>query len=663
MLFVLLPVVISQKYHCKKIEKPVVEGKQSNILSMKIIQTFWTTDKNKNPFDNNGGFLSPVAHWMMWGLSCAKFKEFYKNVTLYTDELGKQVFEALGLPYTKIIVSHEDGFMQSVDPKLWAFAKIYTYSLQNEPFLHVDGDVVVWDKLPRKIEQAQLATQCLEYNWPIYKECVNDFKKITKQEMPEWLQWGTASPSGYNMGIFGGKDIDFIQSYCKHAIDFYINYNAELSSLIKINRNTNVLPEQYLLYAMASKYGKNVSMLSEKPMITPLELSEYTNIFEIPDKTKIFHAIGGVKKSSLANDFVSFVLKNEYPDLWDRITSVCNEELKQGKFYYFGLGKTGTDYEYVEYEQATKTLREIAEHSKFDCTVALKDYSDLVNKQKEHRKKYGRSILSKMPFPSYSTKGIDLSKWKYRNKFIIITPNVEVFKTNYEWRRIFMETSFGEHGPVPYLMGDVNYRNIYTGSWNHFWVDDFMWGVIEDLKSKPYTVKQFVNKYADDRQTKRLVYLLLTVWYKNGLLTVNEKADDFVRSISADYEFLQSNRECQVNTVVSYILQKKDIFVSAEEINVKHGDDGAVSLQSLIDCMGTYGLQVKGVKAEIGSLSTLSLPAIALVRFRQVVSQYAVISSVSDGFITVFNAETMMEEQYPHEEFIKIWDGVMIIER
>ena len=185
------------------------------------MQTYWTTDKDKNPFENSGGFLTPVVHWMMWGLSCAKFKEHYGDVVLYTDTLGKLVFEELGIPFSRIIVSHEEGFMQRVDPKLWAYAKIYTYSLQREPFLHVDGDVVIWDKLPKRIEKAQVAAQCLEYNWPIYRECVEDFKHLSKRPGPEWVDWGEKNPSGYNMGIFGGIDIPFIQDYCKKAFDFY----------------------------------------------------------------------------------------------------------------------------------------------------------------------------------------------------------------------------------------------------------------------------------------------------------------------------------------------------------------------------------------------------------------------------------------------------------
>lgn len=628
---------------------------------MKIIQTYWTTDKDKNPFESCGGVLSPVVHWMMWGLSCAKFKEHYGDVVLYTDTLGKQVFEEFGIPFSRIIVSHEKGFMQRVDPKLWAYAKIYTYSLQSEPFLHVDGDVVIWDKLPKRIEKAQVAAQCLEYNWPIYRECVEDFKHLSKRPGPEWVDWGEKNPSGYNMGIFGGSDIPFIQDYCKKAFDFYIEHGEELSSLIKINRNTNVLPEQYLLYADVLKQRKKVSMLSKKPMDTPLQLSAHTNIFEIPAKSKFFHAIGGAKKSSLVNDFVSYVLKKEYPALWEKIVSVCNMQVKQANAYYFGLENSQADYDYVEHVQATKTLREIAAHSKFDCSSALDEYADLVKRQERFRKKHGRKISAPIPFPSYSLQGVDLSKWKYRDKFIILSPDIEVFKTNYEWRKIFMETNFGNNGPVPHLMGDLNYRNAHTGSWNHFWVDEFLWSIVEELQSKPYTIRGFVKTSTDSIKSRKILYTLLNIWYKNGLLTVADNADDFVPKVSQDYETLQTNRRLQVSNIASYILKHNGIAVKPMDIPLKTDSNGTVSLQAMIDCLSGYGLQAKGVKAEVQSLEKLPLPAITLVKFRQMPEQYAVIVSVSDYYIIVFNSETMQEERYPIEDFQKMWDGIMIL--
>lgn len=34
---------------------------------------------------------------------------------------------------------------------LWAMAKIESYGLQTEPFLHIDGDVFIFDYLPQEL--------------------------------------------------------------------------------------------------------------------------------------------------------------------------------------------------------------------------------------------------------------------------------------------------------------------------------------------------------------------------------------------------------------------------------------------------------------------------------------------------------------------------------
>ena len=102
---------------------------------MRIVQTFWTA--GQDPLKHAFGWLHPEYNLMSWTLSCLSLREHYDEVALYTDSEGKRILiDKLHLPYTEVNVIFDDF---PCLPQHWALAKIKTYSLQTEPFLHVDG--------------------------------------------------------------------------------------------------------------------------------------------------------------------------------------------------------------------------------------------------------------------------------------------------------------------------------------------------------------------------------------------------------------------------------------------------------------------------------------------------------------------------------------------
>ena len=104
---------------------------------MKIIQTFWSA--GKSPLNHTYGWPHAEYNLMSWTLSCCSLREHYDDVELYTDQRGYDVLIGmLRLPYTKVHVVYNDNLCL---PHHWAYAKIMTYSMQDTPFLHVDGDM------------------------------------------------------------------------------------------------------------------------------------------------------------------------------------------------------------------------------------------------------------------------------------------------------------------------------------------------------------------------------------------------------------------------------------------------------------------------------------------------------------------------------------------
>src|SRR5687767_10805394 len=105
---------------------------------MKIVQSFWSLPYSDATAPGSlsrfgGGWPHPIFNWLSWTLSCLKFREHYKQVELITDLEGKKILiEGLGLPYTQVSTELEN--IRSVNAKVWAFGKIYSYALQRKPF-------------------------------------------------------------------------------------------------------------------------------------------------------------------------------------------------------------------------------------------------------------------------------------------------------------------------------------------------------------------------------------------------------------------------------------------------------------------------------------------------------------------------------------------------
>ena len=116
---------------------------------------------------------------MCWALSCLNAKKIYGNIELYTDTVGKKILiDKLNLPYDRVhLVFDNNDFMDSLPNELWAISKIYTYSLQNEPFIHVDGDFILWENLDF---QKDITCQNLELNFDLYKDIYNALLKKMK---------------------------------------------------------------------------------------------------------------------------------------------------------------------------------------------------------------------------------------------------------------------------------------------------------------------------------------------------------------------------------------------------------------------------------------------------------------------------------------------------
>lgn len=92
---------------------------------------------------------------------------------MYTDTNGYKVFvDLLQLPYTDVKIQYDNLRYPDIH---WAYPKMQTYSQQDEPFIHVDGDAHLPNRLSASMESGALIAQNMEIGTQYYKSMMSSF--------------------------------------------------------------------------------------------------------------------------------------------------------------------------------------------------------------------------------------------------------------------------------------------------------------------------------------------------------------------------------------------------------------------------------------------------------------------------------------------------------
>ncbi len=290
---------------------------------MKIIQSYWTkpslkkdnlhiTDRNK------GGWLDRKYNYFSWALSCLTFRKFYDEVELFTDKQGAELLiTKLKLPYTKVHIVLDA--LNKYHPDLWALGKLYTYGLQKKPFLHVDGDVYIWNNFEDVLLNGKLIAQNLEkkfnYYEETYKEVQSHFNYIPSTIVNHFNN--DKNFSGINAGIIGGNDLSFIELYVRTAFDF-VNKNIDVLDKINIGLFNNFY-EQCLFKTMADE--KNIDVMYLKTSIND-RFDGLVDFTGTSSNTWYIHAVGIYKKRIETGELLENHLKKDYPNYYYKIINL-----------------------------------------------------------------------------------------------------------------------------------------------------------------------------------------------------------------------------------------------------------------------------------------------------------------------------------------------------
>ncbi|WP_020598146.1 peptidase domain-containing ABC transporter [Spirosoma panaciterrae] len=90
-------------------------------------------------------------------------------------------------------------------------------------------------------------------------------------------------------------------------------------------------------------------------------------------------------------------------------------------------------------------------------------------------------------------------------------------------------------------------------------------------------------------------------------------------------------------------------------------DQKGTNVLGMIEAATRLGFQAKGVRGTFESLSKIPKPAIAHVIVKEVLHHFVVIYDVTDKQVVVMDPGPGKFIKYSHEEFTKIWTGVLIL--
>jgi hypothetical protein len=200
---------------------------------MKAIWSLWSKPLLQS---KNIGLWSFHHFLYSWIISVLTSSRFFNRTELYTDDFGKYILiDILKLPFDQVHICLNG--INNLNKDWWAAGKILTYSLQNEPFIHLDSDVFLWEGLPERILSSKIFAQSPEF---FNKLNSNSYYKLSELEelikdKKGWLPkiWfnHTADKESFEAsccGIFGGNDLKLIEKYSKTALKIILHKKNQI---------------------------------------------------------------------------------------------------------------------------------------------------------------------------------------------------------------------------------------------------------------------------------------------------------------------------------------------------------------------------------------------------------------------------------------------------
>ena len=148
-------------------------------------------------------------------LSAANWKKYNGNIKLYTDSIGASFYQRFGLLdlYDEVDINFLNGYSRSnIDPAyFWTSGKIKCLAHQTEPFVFLDQDMIIRNKLPEWTRVNDLTIAHWEIGRGYYYFDKEKWEKdITHVEWPQNFNKDDWSP---NTSFLCFNNLDLLKKY------------------------------------------------------------------------------------------------------------------------------------------------------------------------------------------------------------------------------------------------------------------------------------------------------------------------------------------------------------------------------------------------------------------------------------------------------------------
>lgn len=286
---------------------------------MKIIMSFWS-----EPFLR--GFCNDFIDQKTWKLSCllsvAAISKAYGKPHLYTDDVGRKILcEELQLDFES--VSTELKYLPAEYSRFYTLGRSYACAQQSEPFLHIDLDAFLYEKLPQDFSEADVIFEKLYYTDKTHFRLCRPDLFVNLQSLPDWWIEKQSNKFMYaSLGVVGGKNYEYFATFYKTILEILDANKVRLD-----NTNMRFASEfyheklflaqytldQYTSYQLSQQMNLNVRYVVSPNNVTNVK---YAHIFT--DKNM---------QSDLQGRIIRRII-SEYPTAVSQLEKICGNKYK-----------------------------------------------------------------------------------------------------------------------------------------------------------------------------------------------------------------------------------------------------------------------------------------------------------------------------------------------
>lgn len=283
----------------------------------KAVFSYFNPDES---FGNRCGFLKYSDFLFTTALSVFCASRHFKEVQFISSDWGVDVIKELRLPITSY--SNKLNEMKDVSRFFWAYGKLLAYNEQDQPFVHLDNDVFLWDPLPDRILSARLCFQSHEpfhlqgyHYYNLLKPCFEE-----APVKPQIIVDNEINDFAYNCGICGGSDLKFFKEWIKCSREYIFaeeNKDTFFKYFDHLLIHQNLFHEQYFAASLIKKHH-----MRGKVQVLAKDIMHY-NDDRPKDKPYYTHLWGTTKSDAGRMARVRMTLFSRNRALFDRVNKFC----------------------------------------------------------------------------------------------------------------------------------------------------------------------------------------------------------------------------------------------------------------------------------------------------------------------------------------------------